>query len=368
MHRQFLEESPLPAYSTHRVAGFDGLRAVAVILVFFQHKISDRWQMGELGVKIFFVLSGFLIVGILHEQRLKIEDGSSVRSQWLTFWKRRALRIFPIYYLTLSVVGVLMAMKLLMPSGFASYWVFGSNFFLYFDALAAGAVQWSAAHHIAHFWTLGVEQQFYILASVLVLCTPSSRHVALMCGLIAMSLLSFAWQAVFDGGNHYNFLLPAQNLMYLAAGGFLRLRGAPKVGLAGVSAVAALTSVVLLHPMRDVIWLVIYVQPALGLLTAWCLVAHVVRFQSGVLVRWLELRPMVYLGTISYGFYVYHQLPPRLEYFAAAFDLDLASRAVRYVWAAWSFAATLLIAVASWHLLERPLLRLKNKRSKLAAV
>jgi peptidoglycan/LPS O-acetylase OafA/YrhL len=87
-----------------RVKGFDGLRAIAVGLVYAYHSTSAAHLLGmdagTLGVRVFFVLSGFLIIGILARQRERIESGhSTFRAEIRAFYYRRALRIFPLYYL-----------------------------------------------------------------------------------------------------------------------------------------------------------------------------------------------------------------------------------------------------------------------------
>ena len=93
-----------------RIRGFDGLRALALLLVFFQHyaKIGQTFETGGYGVWLFFVLSGFLIVRILHGERQRIEAGAvSARSALGSFYWRRTLRIMPIYYLSIAVMATL---------------------------------------------------------------------------------------------------------------------------------------------------------------------------------------------------------------------------------------------------------------------
>src|SRR5687767_12416372 len=95
---------------TSRIRGFDGLRTLALILVFFQHytRLGQRFETGGYGVWMFFVLSGFLIVRILHGERERIEAGETRPSAAIgRFYWRRTLRIMPIYYLALIVMTVL---------------------------------------------------------------------------------------------------------------------------------------------------------------------------------------------------------------------------------------------------------------------
>src|SRR4051812_29991434 len=88
----------LPAKITY-ISAVDGLRAMAVFLVLFHHWISNTHFWGEIGVDIFFVISGFLITQILLSYKEKIEGGGSVTYYLKIFYLRRFYRIFPIYYL-----------------------------------------------------------------------------------------------------------------------------------------------------------------------------------------------------------------------------------------------------------------------------
>jgi len=94
---------------TDRIRGFDGIRALAVLAVFLGHRTPlHATQIGHAGVLAFFALSGFLIVGILHKARLAIERGDGTFADAFgRFFKRRTLRIFPIYYLTLATLAAL---------------------------------------------------------------------------------------------------------------------------------------------------------------------------------------------------------------------------------------------------------------------
>ncbi|MGE8510518.1 MAG: acyltransferase family protein, partial [Paraburkholderia terricola] len=116
----------------NRIAGFDGLRAIAVLMVFFQHRLfGDIGEIGHLGVWIFFALSGFLIIGILSAQRARIEKNASrFGAELKRFLFRRTLRIFPIYYLMLIVMCVLMAFGIASPelaSGMPFHFAYLSN-------------------------------------------------------------------------------------------------------------------------------------------------------------------------------------------------------------------------------------------------
>ena len=101
--------SGLSPSSGARIRGFDGLRTLALLLVFFQHyaKLGQTFETGGYGVWLFFVLSGFLIVRILHGERVRIEAGEVRPAAAMgRFYWRRTLRIFPIYYLSIAVMAL----------------------------------------------------------------------------------------------------------------------------------------------------------------------------------------------------------------------------------------------------------------------
>src|SRR4051812_31238154 len=86
----------------------DGLRAVAILCVLFQHFYSEALVLGSLGVKLFFALSGFLITGILLKSKYAVESGASSPGDSLRrFYARRFLRIMPLFYLVLVVSALL---------------------------------------------------------------------------------------------------------------------------------------------------------------------------------------------------------------------------------------------------------------------
>src|SRR4051812_7650057 len=93
-----------------RINGFDGIRALAVLLVYIQHsnEMATRFALGKIGVWSFFVLSGFLIVRILFAARGRIESSvSTFGAEFGQFLWHRTARIFPIYYLVLILISAL---------------------------------------------------------------------------------------------------------------------------------------------------------------------------------------------------------------------------------------------------------------------
>src|SRR5579862_7894518 len=139
--------------STHYPA-LDGLRGVAILSVMVEH-LAPRLLAGGgwVGVDLFFVLSGFLITGVLL-------DGKDDPHRGRTFYVRRALRIFPLYYATLALITfgpLAKALALgLSAQTLGWYWIYGTNW-----QIALGMAHIGGP--IAYFWSLAVEEQFYLI-------------------------------------------------------------------------------------------------------------------------------------------------------------------------------------------------------------
>jgi peptidoglycan/LPS O-acetylase OafA/YrhL len=169
---------------TQRVASLDGLRGIAVALVVLFHyghglenipALGAIVSRGWMGVDLFFVMSGFLIGGIVIANK-ETENLFSV------FYLRRFLRIFPLYYALLLIVAALIATKLMAPStkGLAAYFLYLQN--LIGDPSDFGPTWLQAT------WSLAVEEQFYLLLPVVVVLTPIRFLGAVMVSGILASL------------------------------------------------------------------------------------------------------------------------------------------------------------------------------------
>lgn len=163
----------------------DGLRGLAILLVFAGHTAQFGSQYSEttnplmsflgrntgLGVDLFFVLSGFLITGLLY-------DAKESSGYFRTFYARRTLRIFPLYYATLAIVAALkfgfpdvFALKTLTSEAQWANWTYTSNILI-------ALKDWgSEPGYLGHFWSLAVEEQFYVVWPVVVLAIRRERLI-----------------------------------------------------------------------------------------------------------------------------------------------------------------------------------------------
>jgi peptidoglycan/LPS O-acetylase OafA/YrhL len=359
-----------------RIKGFDGLRGLAVLAVVLQHttRLGDTLNIGSYGVYLFFALSGFLIVRILHRERSRIEaGGTGVGRAMRRFFWRRSLRVMPIYYLVLTVFAVLSAFVPLADFAFPDAWWH----FAYLSNVYFGEVEGRWIGRFDHLWSLAVEEQFYLLAAPALLLAPAawSRTICVLVAVAAVAQL--ALMQVTEANDVAVYTNTLVNFGALAIGGLVGLSaparpaagGRSGPGLICLALIAAVAvAFPLVGPMPRHLAGLVSGAPfvASSLLAALALLAVFLN-QEGALTRWLEWRPLAALGTISYGLYLYHKLLPHWMLTGLARRLGLAWQAPELLEAAVIFLIALAMAALSWVMIERPLLRLKDRPPRLAA-
>ncbi len=370
----------------------DGLRACAVILVFFQHYGAGRaWLFGWgwTGVDIFFVLSGFLITGILYDSREMLH-------RYRDFYVRRTLRIFPLYSFVWGVIVVLTPVTLWQWSWRWGLWpVYLGNyvrfFFLHvpgdpyrfdritFGPAVSGWFGYPVRLYIGHFWSLCVEEQFYLVWPFVVYQVRRRETLMRICA--AVIVLSPVLRGVLSLTASREMLhmellyrsLPTR-LDALLIGGLiaLSLRGPEQVMVRRVRRPLLVVSAglflglyliavkVLSLPLEGSAsnWIGVFGFTLIDLFAAGLILECI--HPGSLLGRGLGWRPLRALGTISYGFYVYHDL---LHDFYSHFAHRYFAGSATVVTMVVAFGATLVIATVSYRVIERPLLRLKDRFS-----
>lgn len=355
----------------------DALRGIAVLAVIVSHfGLGANWQwlaqsldLGRLGVRLFFVLSGFLITYSLLEAQQKIlMNGLSKQQALRQFYINRALRIFPIYYLVIAILWAL---------DFQQFSEVGLESALYlanFDSVryVGSPDQMQLAHaSTAHFWSLAVEEQFYLLFPALVFFCKRRQLVWLIFLLISAAV---AWRFYFVFLSDIGF--PFRNMLTLPGcldslciGAALslyatrdRTRQRPNPALLhalliGAGILFVVLSALYVANMAIRPYLVIY-DSVIAILFAF-LIYHASKSREDRIGAVLNLAPLKYLGKISYGVYIYHPFAPHLIIgFASVVELNhLMSPGVMI---ALSYALSFAAAAISWHAVEMPLLRLKK--------
>lgn len=359
-----------------RIKGFDGLRALALVYVFLQHytTLGRDYATGGYGVWLFFCLSGFLIVRILVAERRRIEAGvQTVAGGLRRFFWRRTLRIFPIYYLCLLLFSLLGALHLVADwTARAAPWHFAYLSNIYF-----GFVEGRWVGRFGHFWSLAIEEQFYVLAAPLLLLSPSRWAKGICAAVILAALTCDLLLRSERASDMIVYVHPLTNFGALAFGGLIGL-SVPAKAKAGRLSWPAGVCLVLMPvfiygfdklPLFDpIVASLVSAGPlwAATLLSCFAL-AGVYLNQESRLVRVLEWRPFVYFGQVSYGFYLYHNLLPRRMLTRLAAQAGWSLPTNEGVEALFSFLVALGLAALSWKLIEAPLLRFKDRPPRIGA-
>ncbi len=342
--------------SASHLPALDGLRAVAVFLVIFYHFGFERVP-GAHGVMIFFVLSGFLITWLLLKENER--DGNiSLRG----FYRRRILRIFPafyVYWILLVALLLVTGRKVLWPHVWSAF-LYVSNYYI--------AINGDPNNGFSHTWSLAIEEQFYLLWPFVFLLWR--RSYAKMAVFLA-SLIGTVWiyravlcygfgvkqgyiYAAFD--TRLDELMVGCLLAVLLRQGMLasfwrRVIAHEYLPLVTIALLACsiYTGSAYGHRYRDVFGF------ALEPLLIAILIVQLITHSSTPLWGWTEWRAVKFLGRISYSLYLYQQLvlhPARqaLGRYPVAVQLVAA------------VAVTIVVASISYYLIERPFLKLKDKR------
>lgn len=344
-----------------RVPALDGLRGLAVLLVMAFHAHIPGLAGGGVGVDVFFVLSGFLITTLLVQE---FDATGSVRMG--AFYGRRFLRLGPALLAMLIVFCLFSVLAFtgeevranLADAGIAA--IYMTNW--------ARAFQWHAPQLLGHTWSLSIEEQFYLLWPVALVAAlhalRNRRYVmALASGLAALSCVWRVWLVVHgaDSPRTFNGLdTRADGLMIgcclgiaFASGlveGRTRQRVLAATRLLTPVAVVGLGLLAFLSRW-DARWMHLVGFTA-GAACAGCIIIHLLVSRDTFLHVCLSNRALMWVGSVSYGLYLWHYAVFRAMSRFGASNLTVLIAGTML---------TIALTAASYYLLERPLLRLRHR-------
>ncbi len=347
-----------PPAADPRITELDALRGIAAVAIVIFHSNVRRFPWGWAAVDLFFVLSGFLITGIV------LRHGGT-RGFLPRFYARRALRIFPVYYLV--VLGLVVCGGILPRPNDPRGLIYELTYTQYVPYYwFAESPRYSP--YLGHTWTLAIEEQFYLVWPALILLAGRSR--AWVAGLsLATVAGSFAMRSM-----GFSVALLGARADGLALGGLLAaILTAPEGGLriasrglrAGLATLAVASALVLAALAAFVGMAATDAFPrwtgtvVLAFSTLWLGIIGLVVIHSGHPRLAVLRRPRLrWLGTVSYGLYLYHFL-------VLVISGDVYRRLGLRGQPLWREAPTIglcfVVAALSWKYIERPILRWKDR-------
>ncbi len=327
----------------------DGLRAVAIIAVVAYHAFPNALPGGFVGVDVFFVISGFLITRFIAAE---MADGSFSLTR---FFIRRARRLLPAAVVCFSIVSLLAALVLL-PDSYVQY---GRSLMaaglmyanIFFDQTGGYFSAPALEKPLLHTWSLAVEDQFYLtwpLILMLVLPLVSRRGLMMIGAGITVLSLGYAEWMIRSDPEFAFFMLPTR-AWELMCGAMLALAGNGQVNQRSTATALEIAGAALI--LASVAFLSGDAHfPGLGALPACVGTMALIaagQSQATVLSRFLSLRPVVFIGLISYSLYLWHWPLIALQSYRLERQL-LPGEAMIVI------LISLICAVLSWRFVERP--------------
>ncbi len=345
--------------SGKHILALDGLRGIAILLVILFH--TFHFMFGWCGVDLFFVLSGFLITGTLI-------DNKNSTHYFSNFWIKRVLRIFPLYYLVLAIIIVPKIYFQVNTVSYTSwtYWFYLQNWQYIFNGVFP-----DGKATLNHFWSLAIEEQFYFFFPFVVKYVKNKNMPFLLLAFILIAILFRYYY--FNNDNIGYYVGTVSRMDSLAIGAFLAYAVRYNrvflqrwthlffyISVAYILAVIVLTQEVhFSNPYFAGIGLTFF-----ALLFGSLLIFSLSNFKNNFINQVLTLKPLRFIGKISYGLYIYHWIlyvfikPPLESVIYNSLPHSIASKVVTSV-------IILIVSIAlsylSFSYFEKPILNLKKK-------
>jgi peptidoglycan/LPS O-acetylase OafA/YrhL len=372
------------------ISELDGLRAIGLCLVLLDHFALENFpgflfQLGNAGwiaMDSFFVMSGFLITGILLDSRNKPNFFS-------TYYSRRALRILPLYYAVLLFWWLILRhanfgrdYQNMVREWCSPIWLvfYLGNLFNYVKLIPRNLMMSPAGVAYGPLWSLQIEEQFYLLFPLAVAWMRKENLRRLLIGAICLSpLLRVVSYLVWPQNIYLPYVELPTHCEGLALGGLIAIRFRSGPWEISKKALSIWTAILLSAACVGSLWSTWGTRnQAWG--SAWdrvagysissaacgCLILWLVCFRGSSYTRWMRIPPLRYLGKISYGIYLLHPIALWAVY-------ELAKKGILHFhkndwrYSAYGITLSLVLASLSWYLYERPFLKLKDRISNFRA-
>lgn len=375
--RSQLLSPPATANFRGHIAELDSIRAIGICIVLINHFWPENLssvlfhfgQLGWIAMDAFFVLSGFLITGILLDTRSRSDYFSN-------YYIRRSLRIFPIYYATLLAAIILMK----LGRGGAEYKEFLHNwgspawFFFYVGNFKVVYLnKWPPLKYFTVLWSLQIEEQFYLLFPFAVRYMRRENLTRLLWLLVVLSPL---FRLAFYLWNPNNMIIQYEllpcHMEGLALGALIAIRfrtGPWEVSkprllalTTGLMLVTVIGSCLSKAPLPHMSHLSLFARLpgyTISSFAAAGLVIALVVFRGSTYTRLLRTAPIRYMAAISYGIYLLHMLVARFVRSWGGVGIHVTYGTFLHFFAVVSL--TIVAASISWFAFERPLARLKDR-------
>jgi peptidoglycan/LPS O-acetylase OafA/YrhL len=291
------------------IPGLNGIRAIAVLLVIISHRFPKDhfihvFPLGSYGVDIFFVLSGFLISRSLFYQIKKNDEHTLSRLKIVkNFFFRRILRIFPIYYLLLIflfLTGGIIGNE--FKSNILWYVFYGVNYLNYYENKWFGA--------LGHFWSLSVEEQFYIFWPLLLLFVFKKRILYL---IFFMIIIGTIYPFFLDGKTSVLTLSCVNAFGIGALLAYFEIIKPNYKSLFNTILRIVFFPILVLICINKMVVLIPYFSDRLAISILAVSVIGFCRYRSKhvLVTQILENKTLNFIGIISYGIYLYHNVVPK---------------------------------------------------------
>ncbi len=349
-------------HKSKHIPALDGLRGLAVLAVMFHHLVPNFQSLrlakvadfGWIGVDLFFVLSGFLITGIL-------VDSKDQSNYFRGFYWRRVLRIWPLYYslvLLVYLIGPHLRLAANWNIGAYSPWIY--IFFLQNVLIPDWGI-----YPLTPTWSLAIEEQFYLIWPLAARYLSTRILRSLLIAVLVLSPVARGLAVHFGTSWHFVYTLPWLRLDGLAIGGLIAIvlrertfqehkwKSYAKLVLtvSGVGAALTLWRHALPLSGLESIWIYSWLALTFGAILFLTVVGKPLAVLEG---RWLR-----YVGEISYGLYLLHT-PAFAFVNVVGRHIHASGRIVDFVIIVMKLLLVMILASVSWFAMERPILRLKK--------